>query len=179
MANQSTISSQFPANLPVYKGEHYARWCAQMQVIFRFQDVLEIVNEGVPELATEANETQRTLHCDQKKKDEKGLFIIHQCVDSNIFENIIEEKTSKGAWDTLKKIYGGDEKLKKVKLQALRKQYEMTQMNEGETVADFFSRLVSLTNQMKSCGETVSDLQKVEKVLRVLTANIDYIVVAI
>jgi hypothetical protein len=52
-------------------------------------------------------------------------------------------------------------------------------MNEGETVAYFFSRLVSLTNQMKSCGEIISDLQKVEKVLRALTANFDYIVVTI
>jgi hypothetical protein len=52
-------------------------------------------------------------------------------------------------------------------------------MNEGETVAHFFSRLVSLTNQMKSCGEIISDLQKVEKVLRALTANFDYIVVTI
>jgi hypothetical protein len=116
MANQSATSSQFPTNLPVFKGEHYDRWCAQMKVIFRFQDVLEIVNEGVSELATKENETQRTLHREQKKKDGKGLFIIHQCVDSNIFEKIIEEETAKGAWDTLKKIYGGDEKLKKVKL---------------------------------------------------------------
>jgi hypothetical protein len=42
----------------------------------------------------------------------------------------------------------------------------MIQMNEGETVVDFFSRLVSLTNQMKSCGETIADLLKVQKVLR-------------
>jgi hypothetical protein len=110
---------------------------------------------------------------------EKGYSSFINCVDSNIFEKIIEEETAKGVWDTLKKIYGGDEKLKKVKLQALRKQYEMAQMNEGETVADFFSRLVSLTNQMKSCGKTISDLQKMEKVLRALTANFDYIVVAI
>jgi len=43
-------------------------------------------------------------------------------VDSNIFEKIIEEETSKDVWDTLKKLYGGDEKFNKVKLQALRKQ---------------------------------------------------------
>ncbi|GAU25658.1 hypothetical protein TSUD_265850 [Trifolium subterraneum] len=179
MANANTTSNQFPANLPVFRGEHYDRWCAQMKVIFIFQDVLEIVNDGVEDLVADANEAQRTLHRDQKKKDGKGLFIIHQCVDSNIFEKIIEEEAAKGACDTLKKIYGGDEKLKKVKLQALRKQYEMTQMNEGETVSDFFSRLVTLTNQMKACGETITGLQKVEKVLRGLTANFDYIVVAI
>jgi hypothetical protein len=41
----------------------------------------------------------------------------------------------------------------------------MIQMNEGEIVVDFFSRSVSLTNQIKSWGETITDLQKVEKVL--------------
>ncbi|KAK2446031.1 hypothetical protein QL285_016886 [Trifolium repens] len=122
MANNGTTSTQFPANRPVFKGENYDRWCAQMKVIFRFQDVLEIVSDGVQELATNVNEASITQHKELKKKDAKGLFIIHQCVDSNIFENIIEEETSKGAWDTLNKIYGGDEKLKGIKLQALRRQ---------------------------------------------------------
>lgn len=44
------------------------------------------------------------------------------------------------------------EKLKKVKLQSLRKQYENMRTNDGEVVTNFFSRLV-LTNQMKSCGK--------------------------
>ena len=102
-----------------------------MKVIFRFQDVLEIVNDGVAELAADTNEAARTLHHDMKKKDGKALFIIHQCVDGNVFEKIIEEETAKGAWETLKRLYGGDEKLKKVKLQALRKQYEVLNMKEG------------------------------------------------
>lgn len=68
-----------------------------MKVIFRFQDVLEMVNDGVPELAENATEAQRTAHRDQKKKDAKGLFLIHQCVDSNIFEKIIDQESAKGA----------------------------------------------------------------------------------
>lgn len=44
-------------------------------------------------------------------------------------------------------------------------------MNDGKVIVEFFSRLVLLTNQMKSCGEKISELQKVEKVLRVLSAN--------
>lgn len=62
------------------------------------------------------------FRCEKRKKYGKCLFLIHQCVDSNIFEKIIEEETSKDVWDTLKKLYGGDEKFNKVKLQALRKQ---------------------------------------------------------
>ncbi|GAU44417.1 hypothetical protein TSUD_100640 [Trifolium subterraneum] len=179
MANQNTTSTQFPANLPVFKGENYDRWCAQMKVIFRFQDVLETVINGVAELAANAEEAARTHHHELKKKDAKALFIIHQCVDPNIFEKIIEEETSKGAWDTLKNTYGGDEKLKGIKLQALRRQYEMMQMNEQETIAEYLARMLSLTNLMKACGEALSDRSKIEKVLRTLTEKFDHIVVAI
>jgi hypothetical protein len=70
------------------------------------------------------SEAARTQNKELKKKD------VNQCVDSNIFEKIIEEETSKGAWDTLKKIYDGDEKLNGIKLQALRRQYQMMQMSE-------------------------------------------------
>lgn len=34
-------------------------------------------------------------------------------------------------------------------------------------------------NQMKGCGESITDLQKIEKVLRSLTVNYYYIVVSI
>lgn len=79
----------------------------------------------------------------------------------------------------LKNLYGGDENLKRVKLYTLKKQFEMTQMKEDESVSEFFTRVVSLTNQMKAHGESINNLQKIEKVLRSLTTNFDYIVVSI
>lgn len=80
----------------------------------------------------------------------------------------------------MKKVYGGDEKLKRVKLQTLRKQYEMTQLKEEEeTIAELFSRLVLLTNQIKACAETIHDLKKIEKVLGALTMKFDYIVLSL
>jgi hypothetical protein len=100
-------------------------------------------------------------------------------VDSNIFEKIIEEETSKGAWVTLKKIYGGDEKLKGIKLQALRRHYEILQMNDQESIVEYLSRMLSLTNLMKSCGAAMTDKAKIEKILRTLTEKFDHIVVAI
>ena len=92
---------------------------------------------------------------------------------------LISLRRSKGAWDTLKKIYGGDEKLKGIKLQALRRQYEMMQMNEQETISEYLARMLALTNLMKACGEAVTDSSKIEKILRTLTEKFDHIVVAI
>lgn len=93
--------------------------------------MLEIVSGGFFAL-----EAQRAPHLEMNKKDGKYLFLIHQCVDSNIFENIINQEMDNETFDTLKKLYGGDAKLKKVKLQSLRKQYENLQMNDDETITD-------------------------------------------
>lgn len=66
-----------------------------MKVVFKFQDVAEIVNDGVPTLEANADDVQKAAVKDQRKKDGKTQFLIHQCVDSNVFEMIIEEESFK------------------------------------------------------------------------------------
>lgn len=56
---------------------------------------------------------------DQKKKDSKALFLIHQCADADVFEKIVEFKTVKAAWDALATTYADDDHLKKVNLNTL------------------------------------------------------------
>ena len=48
-----------------------------MKVIFRFQDVVEAVNEGIPTLAANATDVQQASHKDLKKKDGKAMFLMH------------------------------------------------------------------------------------------------------
>ncbi|PNX57137.1 hypothetical protein L195_g058543, partial [Trifolium pratense] len=154
-------------------------WVKQMKVIFTFQEVFDQVNAEIAEHPANATEEQRTTFREAKKKDNKALFLIHQCVDSKVLEKIADAETSKAAWDILQKSYGGDTKVKKVKLQALKRQYELLEMKNDEKVADYFTRLVTLTNQMKNCGNTLEEQEKVEKVLRTLTSKFDHIVVTI
>lgn len=94
---------------------------AQLNVIFRFEDVVKIMNDGVLALEENANDVQQAAHKERRKKDGKYLLLIHQCVNSNVFEKIIEEEMSKGVWHKLKSLYSGEEKLKRVKLQMMRK----------------------------------------------------------
>ncbi|GAU20399.1 hypothetical protein TSUD_12170 [Trifolium subterraneum] len=96
-----------------------------------------------------------------------------------VFEKIADATTSKDAWDILQKSYGGDAKVKKVKLQALKRQFELLEMKSDEAVAEYFTRVETLTNQMKNCGITLSEEEMVEKVLRTLTHKFDHIVVTI
>ncbi|GAU13535.1 hypothetical protein TSUD_346390 [Trifolium subterraneum] len=131
-----------------------------MKVIFIVQEAGEQVNTVLDPLPANATEQQRTTFREAQKNDSKALFLIHQCVDS-------------------KKSYGGDAKVKKVKLQALKRQIELLEMKNDEAISEYFTRVETLTNQMKNCGSTLSEEEMVEKVLRTLTHKFDHIVVTI
>ncbi|GAU30142.1 hypothetical protein TSUD_360350 [Trifolium subterraneum] len=171
--------SNFHANLPIFDGKNWDTWVKQMKVIFIVQEADQQVNTVVDPLPANAIEQQRTTFREAQKKDSKALFLIHQCVDSQVFEKIADATTSKDAWDILQKSYGGDAKVKKVKLQALKRQFELLEMKNDEAVAEYFTRVETLTNQMKNCGSTLSEKEMVEKVLRTLTHKFDHIVVTI
>ncbi|XP_019427117.1 PREDICTED: uncharacterized protein LOC109335439 [Lupinus angustifolius] len=52
-------------------------------------------------------------------------------------------------------------------------------MEEQERVYEYFTRIRSLINLMRSCGEQISEQGIVEKILRTLLAKFDHVVVAI
>ena len=84
-----THNSNIPAHLPDFEGKNFDQWSVKMKVIFRFQDVLEIVNEGVTALAANATDVQQTTHSELKKKDGKAMFLMHQSVSNEIFEKTV------------------------------------------------------------------------------------------
>ncbi|KAF1899345.1 hypothetical protein Lal_00019473 [Lupinus albus] len=130
-------------------------------------------------LSVEAFEIQRSTHRETKKKDNKALFLIHECVDDVHFEKIQNATTSKEACDILIRSHAGGEKIKKVKLQTLRRQYEMLKMEESDRIGDYFTKILTITNHMKGYGESIIDFMIIEKIMRSLPHKLDYIVVAI
>lgn len=105
--------------------------------------------------------------------------MIHSCVDEDNFEKVGDCDSAKKAWDILEKAYAGVDKPKVVRLQTHKRQFELLQMEEKEMVNDYITRVTRLVNQMKACGELVSEENIVSKVLHFLTSRFDKIVVAI
>jgi hypothetical protein len=150
-----------------------------MKVLFGYQDVLDVITTVVTPLVEKATASQQATHKEEKKKDYKALFLIHSCVDEDNFEKVGDCDSAKKAWDILEKAYAGVDKANLVRLQTHKRQFELLQMEEKETVNDYITRVTRLVNQMKACGESVSEENIVSKVLRSLTARFDNIVVAI
>lgn len=122
-----------------------------MKVDFGAQDVCAMVKTSVEVLSKDATPTQRKAHKEDKKRDYNAPFLIHRNVDSKVFEKIVGETSSKAARDKLEIYFGGDAKVKKVKLYTLRKQLELL-LKDDDKINDYISRLLTLTNQMKQFG---------------------------
>jgi len=65
-------------------------------------------------------------------------------VDNKVIEKIVHSDSSKEAWDTLVKYFSGDDKVKKIRLQSLIRQYELLQMKKEEKIEDYFSSVLAI-----------------------------------
>ena len=84
----------------------------------------------------DAGEAQKSTFRESKKMNCKARFLIHQCVDPQNFAKIVSATSAKQAWDILAKVYAGLERLKRVKMQTLKCQFELLHMNEKEGIVE-------------------------------------------
>ena len=79
----------------------------------------------------------------------------------------------------MQKAYQGSDKVKIVKLQSLRREFETLCMQNSEFIQDFLTRVIGIVKEIRSYGEDLKYQKKVEKILRSLPAKFDGVVVAI
>jgi hypothetical protein len=127
--------------------QNYDLWCIQYKALLRSQELWELVEDGYtePESTREeaamSNVERQTLR-ESRKKDNKALFTIYQGLDEAILEMVAPAKMSKEACEMLNKTYSGVEKTKKVRLQALRGDFEELSKESNETVSDYFTKVI-------------------------------------
>jgi len=79
----------------------------------------------------------------------------------------------------MRKKFEGNARVKRSTLQALRRDFEILEMKASETITEYFARVMSIANKMRSNGEQMKDVTVVEKILRTLTEKFNYVVVSI
>ncbi|CAL2228368.1 unnamed protein product [Prunus armeniaca] len=153
---------------PIFNGENFDFWQIKIKTIFRSHDLWDIVENGYKTPKKEEEEltkAERKLMRENVVKDARALGIIQGAVSDQFFPRIATQETAKAAWDILKQEFAGDKKVRSLKLQGLRRDFDYTRMNDNESLSGYIAKLFDLINQMKSCGEDLSNQRIVQKLL--------------
>ena len=119
--------------IPHFDGQHYDHWSELMENLLRAKGLWSLVEIGVQEtiIRTTLSNVQQTQLDDAKMKDHQVKHYLYQAIDRVIFEQILDRRTSKIAWDSLKSKFGGNTKVKKSLLNTLRKDFEILQLKHS------------------------------------------------
>ncbi|KAH9735937.1 hypothetical protein KPL71_017913 [Citrus sinensis] len=155
MANGGMMSFQ----VPQLKGSKFDNWSIKMKALLGAHDVWDVVEKGfiVPENEATLTAAQKENLKDLKKKENKAKYLIFQSLDEDAFEKIAGTTSSKEAWEKLETSYKGAEQVKKVRLQTLRGEFESLHMKASESISDYFTRVVTVSNELKRNGEELKE----------------------
>ncbi|KAL8117736.1 hypothetical protein AgCh_015569 [Apium graveolens] len=108
--------------------------------------------------------------------DAIGYQGIHQLSRRELVSQNYEGCNGKEASEVLQEEFQGNSKVRSIKVQTLRRDFENLMMNESESLKDYYSKLNEIVNQMALYGEVVTDKKVVEKILISLTDKYDAMV---
>lgn len=133
-------------------------------------DIINALENPTPEQEKDVKDSKM---CDLKVKN-----YLFQSIDRIIMERILVKDLAKDIWDAMRRKYQGSTNVKRAQLQALRKEFEILAMIEGESIYECFLRTLSIANKMTAHGEKM-DQPLVEKILRSLIGKFNYVVCSI
>ncbi|XP_020585663.1 uncharacterized protein LOC110028241 [Phalaenopsis equestris] len=113
---------------PLLTKSNYSVWALKMRVNLQAQGVWEVVEQDEVE----------------ERKDRMALVAIYQALPEDVLLMVAEKDSAKQAWETLKTMHVGVERVKEAKVQTLRTHFEAIRMKDGETVDDFAMKLTSI-----------------------------------
>lgn len=167
-------------SIPKFDGD-YDHWSMLMENFLRSKEYWslienEILEPGEGETMTVA---QKKVLEDLKLKDLNVKNYMFQSIHKSILKTILQRDTSRQIWESMRKKYQGNAKEQRAQLQALRRDFEIPEMKFGEFVSDYFVRVMLIANNMRNHGESMPDVKIVEKILRSLTDQYNFIVCSI
>ncbi|CAM8969574.1 unnamed protein product [Rhodiola kirilowii] len=165
---------------PLLEGNKYGYWRVRMKAFLKSQDesVWEAVEQGwTHPVATDEEGKVSLLAKDkwtevQKKAEaanSKAMNAIFSGVDGKNFKMISTCEIAKTAWDILRTAHEGTTKVKISRRETVTSKFENLRMQEDETIADFNTRVLDISNEAFALGEPMTEETLVRKVLRSLT----------
>jgi hypothetical protein len=137
---------------PTLTKANYQEWAILMRIALQGAGLWEAVDTGD---ATERQERQ-------------ALGAILRSVSTEIVPALTAEDNAKVAWDTLKAMRVGDNRVREARRQKLRKEFEALAFKKDEFVKDFALRVSNLLCELQTLGDKTTKLDTVQKMLHVV-----------
>jgi hypothetical protein len=116
----------------------------------------------------------------ERRRDRLALGAMIRGVPPEMHSMLLNKKSAKEAWEAIKSMRLGAERVKEVNAQKLLAEFESISFKPGESIDDFAVRIGKLATDLKGLGETsVDDTRVVKKFLRVVPARYNQVAVTI
>ncbi|WVZ62134.1 hypothetical protein U9M48_011915 [Paspalum notatum var. saurae] len=133
-----------------------------MKVIFEGRGLWSVIKHGT----------------NDKQEDRMAPEAAVEGVPTEYQSTLGRKKTAKLAWESLEKMRLGDDRVKKARVQQLRREYEALKFRDGEKVEDFALRLQALVSELGALGKKMDDEEVVGKYLRAAPKRLEPVVVS-
>ncbi|CAM8966101.1 unnamed protein product [Rhodiola kirilowii] len=165
---------------PLLEGNKYGYWRVRMKAFLKSQNeaIWEAVEQGWTHPVTTDKEGKVSPltkdkwtedHKSAEAANSKAMNVIFSGVDGKNFKMISTCEIAKTAWDILRTAHEGTTKVKISRMEMVTSKFENLKMQEDETIADFNTRVLDISNEAFALGEPLSEETLVRKVLRSLT----------
>ncbi|XP_074359819.1 uncharacterized protein LOC141699913 [Apium graveolens] len=156
METEKNKESTVGLNYPMLTRGNYTVWALKMKACMDAHGIWVAVSPKDPKAVVE------------EKKDKMALAVIYQGIPEDILLSIAEKETAKEAWEAVKVLCQGAERVKAARIQTLRSEFEAMIMKEGESLDDFCLKLNGLVTNIRTLGDEMAEAYVVKKVLRAM-----------
>ena len=138
---------------PMLTRSNYTTWSLKMKVFMKAQGVWGAIEQKDPEVTVD----ERTVQV--------ALAAIYQGLPEDILLTIAEKETAKEAWEAIKTMCVGAERVQEAKVQTLKGEFESLTMKDTENIDDFCMNLCGIVTNIRVLGETMDELCVIRKIL--------------
>uniref|UniRef100_A0ACD5Y6T1 Uncharacterized protein n=1 Tax=Avena sativa TaxID=4498 RepID=A0ACD5Y6T1_AVESA len=140
-------ATNVPVQYPMLTETNYNLWAVKMKIIMRTLGVWSAV-KGDGEY--------------DELKDEGAFAAISQSVPDSVMMAIAEYETAREAWEAIRQMRVGEDRVKKARVKQLKRQLDRMEMDDGESVTAFAQKLTTLVAEIRSLGEVIKDEAVIE-----------------
>jgi len=139
---------------PMLTRSNYAEWAMLLQCNFETLEIWDTIDPGSEGV--------------KRSRDRQAMAGILRSVPQEMWQLLGAKKTVKEAWEAVKSMRVGADRVKEANAQRLLKEFENIKFKDSETVDEFTLRIGALAADLRTFGESIDDARVVKKMLRVL-----------